>query len=273
MTEITTQTPLVLLADDEPLLLEALEDELLNVWPEVNVVSRNQSGTQAITELQSQKIDIAFLDIQMPGANGLEVVQTIIEDWPEENEPSYYPLPLFVFVTAFTQHAIEAFELAAVDYIVKPITTNRMADTVERLKHQMKSRFLANAPEEINQRIVKLLTDENVKQEEMLQTIRATVGDQVYLIPVKDVILFEASDKYIEVHTAEKSVVIRESLRGLLPQLDPSLFTQIHRKSIVNLDNVVAATKDADGKIRLELKDSNLRPIVSRLYRHLFQGR
>ena len=273
MTDISSLSPSVLLADDEPLLLEALEDELKSLWPEVIVVSRNQSGTQAIREIQSRKIDIAFLDIQMPGANGLEVVQTIIEDWPEETASNYYPLPLFVFVTAFTEHAIEAFELAAVDYVVKPLTAKRMEDTVERLKLQMNSRALALAPEAINEKIVKLLTNSSEEPEEKLQTIRATVGDQVYLIPVKDVILFEASDKYIEVHTAEKSVVIRESLRSLLPQLDDSIFTQIHRKSIVNLKCVEAASKDPDGKVRLELKNINLRPIVSRLYRHLFQGR
>lgn len=273
MSDISSLTPSVLLADDEPLLLEALEDELKSLWPEVNVVSRNQSGTQAIQDIQSRKIDIAFLDIQMPGANGLEVVQTVIEEWPEETDPEYYPLPLFVFVTAFTEHAIAAFELAAVDYVVKPVTAKRMEDTVERLKLQMSSRVLAQAPEAINEKIVKLLTNPSEEPAEKLQTIRATVGDQVYLIPVEDVILFEASDKYIEVHTAEKSVVIRESLRSLLPQLDNSRFTQIHRKSIVNLKSVVAASKDPDGKVRLELKNIEQRPIVSRLYRHLFQGR
>lgn len=273
MTEISAHSPSVLLADDEPLLLEALEDELTNLWPEVHVISRCQSGTQAIHEIQSRKIDIAFLDIQMPGADGLEVVQTLIEDWPEETDPEYYPLPLFVFVTAFTEHAIAAFELAAVDYVVKPVTAKRMVDTVERLKLQMNSRVLAQAPEDINDKIVKLLTSNTTVPEEKLQTIRATVGDQVYLIPVQDVVLFEASDKYIEVHTAEKSVVIRESLRALLPQLDDTTFTQIHRKSIVNLSCVIAATKDSDGKVRLELRNSEQRPIVSRLYRHLFQGR
>ena len=273
MTDISPLSPSVLLADDEPLLLEALEDELKSLWPEVDVVSRSQSGTQAIREIQTRKIDIAFLDIQMPGANGLEVVQTIIEDWPEVSDPEYYPLPLFVFVTAFTEHAIEAFELAAVDYVVKPVTAKRMIDTVERLKLQMGSRVLAQAPEAINDKIVKLLTTTSEEPGEKIQTIRATVGDQVYLIPVEDVILFEASDKYIEVHTANRSVVIRESLRALLPQLDDATFTQIHRKSIVNLKWVEAATKDPDGKVRLELNNSERRPVVSRLYRHLFQGR
>ncbi len=271
MTELSLPAPNVLLADDEPLLLEAIESELSSVWPEATVLSRCRSGLDAIEALQTLPIDIAFLDIQMPEANGLEVVQTVIEEWPEE---AHRPMPLFVFVTAYTEHAIDAFKLAAVDYIVKPITAKRMADTVERLKHHQNTRALANAPEELNQQIVNLLTNTPNKTThvEKLQTVRASVGEQVYLIPIEDVILFEASDKYIEVHTASKSVVIRESLRNLLPQLDPTQFTQIHRKSIVNLRKVNAAVRENNGKMKLNLHESSLTPVVSRLYRHLFQA-
>jgi len=239
---VTEHQPTALIADDEPLLVQALEKALALAWPELNIIDKVGNGSRAVSQLLTGVHDIAFLDIQMPGENGIEVVQAVIEEWPDAHDAK--PPPLFVFVTAYNEFAIDAFELAAIDYVVKPVSDQRLEKTVERLKKNWQAR----------------------QAEPSLDAL------VVHLVPMKDVIMFEASDKYVVVHTASHEALIRDSLRNLLPRLNPAHFRQIHRSTIVNLDFVLAALKSEGSKMTLKLRDSDKTPVVSRLHRHLFKA-
>ncbi len=272
--------PTALIADDEPLLVQALEKALASVWPELLVTSKVGNGESAISQLLSGSYDIAFLDIQMPGHSGIEVVQAVIEEWPETEDAK--PTPLFVFVTAHDEFAIDAFELAAIDYVVKPVSDNRLKKTVERLSQSWQVRQVEPAlntlVNQVNEFVLESRKEEQKQEKkstpnaDWLEAVRAGIGDTVHMIPVKEVIMFEASDKYVVVHTAQHEALIRESLRNLLPRLNPAQFRQIHRSTIVNLDYVLAALKAGGSKMTLKLRDTDHTPVVSRLYRHLFKA-
>ncbi len=267
-----TYTPIALIADDEPLLLNALAAELARAWPELKIVHTVENGTRAIEQLLSNPVDIAFLDIRMPGATGIEVVQEIVEEWPDS---SIIIPPLVVFATAYGDYAVDAFDLSAIDYILKPFTSTRLDQTVERLKKHLEDRSNSQSIEVLGERFKTLLDNStrDTAEQDFLQHIRASVGDTVHIIPIDDVVLFQASDKYVEVHTVDQQqLLIRESLRDLLPKLNRSRFVQVHRSSIVNLGFVAAATRRENGQLTLCLKHSEQQPVVSRLYRHLFQA-
>lgn len=268
---MTQYAPRALIADDEPLLVQALETELAKIWPELVIVDKTADGSRSIACLLSGRHDIAFLDIQMPMENGIEVMQAIIEEWPEDAEK---PPPLFVFVTAHDEFAIDAFELAALDYVVKPVTVVRLKRTVERLQSKLKERntesVLNTLVDKVNAYQARELSALNGEQ--WLDSISAGVGDTVYRIPTSEIIMFSASDKYVVVHTDGQQVLIRESLKRMLPRLNPKVFRQIHRNCIVNLEFVRAAKKTSDAKMTLILNGSDETPVVSRLYQHLFKG-
>jgi len=263
------------IADDEPLLREALARELAALWPALSIVATATNGIAAIELIEQHKPDIVFLDIRMPGASGIEVAESIADDWPAGNGEK--APPLIVFVTAYDDYAIDAFKTAAIDYLLKPVTTERLQTTVDRLHHRLQSTE-ANDVKQPGSQIRQLIeaghsnskvtsTDQNP-----LRIIRASVGDMVRMIRIDDVILFESADKYVTVYTAKYEALIRESLRSLLPQLDNNRFAQIHRGAIVNLDQVEAAIKDDAGKLTLRLNGLDNTPAVSRVYRHLFQA-
>lgn len=264
--------PTALIADDEHLLVHALDKALASAWPELLITDKVGDGASAIAQLLSGAHDIAFLDIQMPMENGIEVMQAVIEDWPELNDTK--PPPLFVFVTAHDKFAIDAFELAAIDYVVKPVSVERLKKTVARLKQNWQARYAEPALSQLVQQVSEFVSEEQKPAPDAgwLEAVRAGIGDIVHLIPVKDVIMFEASDKYVVVHTAEHEALIRESLRNLLPRLNPAQFRQIHRSTIVNLDFVLAASKAGGSRMTLNLRETDQTPVVSRLYRHLFKA-
>lgn len=264
--------PTALIADDEHLLIQALEKGLVSAWPELHVTNKVGDGASAIEKLLSGAHDIAFLDIQMPSYNGIEVMQAVIEEWPDTHNTK--PPPLFVFVTAHGEFAIDAFELAAIDYVVKPASAARLSKTVERLKKNWYARSAVPELDKLVQQMTELASEEQrlAGNMEWLEAIRAGIGDTVHLIPVKDIIMFEASDKYVVVHTDQHHALIRETLRSLLPRLNPVQFKQIHRSTIVNLDYVLAASKVDEKKMTLKMKGCEQTPVVSRLYRHLFKA-
>jgi len=269
---VNERLPTALIADDEPLLVQALEKSLATVWPELLITNKVGDGNKAIAQLLSDAPDIAFLDIQMPGESGIEVVQAVIEEWPDATDAK--PPPLFVFVTAHDEFAIDAFELAAIDYVVKPVSDERLKKTVERLKQSWQARLPTPALNTLVKQVNEFSSQEHSAPPDAgwLQSLRAGIGDTVHLIPMSDVIMFEASDKYVVVHTARQEALIRESLRSLLPRLNPAQFRQIHRSTIVNLDFVLAASKAGGSKMVLKLQGTDHTPIVSRLYRHLFKA-
>lgn len=265
-----------LIAEDEPLLADALKLELAALWPELDVVAVARNGIEALDGLQAHRPDIAFLDIRMPGMSGIEVAQAVAEDWPSGSAP-----PLIVFVTAFDEFAVAAFEQSAVDYVLKPVQRDRLGRAVERLKARLASRPGDAMLESLAAQLRGILQTPGAGLPggagaggalEPLRTIRAGVGETVRMIPIGEVIYLQATDKYVNVVTASGEALIRESLRDLLPRLDTAKFAQIHRSTVVNLDFVTAAVRDDQGRVGLKLRDRTEKLTVSRLYAHLFKA-
>ncbi|MDE2428642.1 MAG: response regulator transcription factor [Burkholderiales bacterium] len=266
-------TPIrALIAEDEPILSLTLQKMLEKLWPELQLCSVVENGVAAVQETLAQLPDVVFLDIKMPGKTGLEVAQELAEDWPENKA-----FPQIVFVTAYDEFAIEAFEHSASDYVLKPVSEDRLRKTVQRLQSKLRdNKQTGNELERVLDQLRHLvpataLPGQATTGSERLHIIRAAVGNQIRMIPVEDVLYFEATDKYINVVTAEHSSLIRSSLRELLPQLDSNLFWQIHRSTVVNSRHIHIANKDESGKISLKLRGSDDKLQVSRVYAHLFR--
>ena len=249
--------PTALIADDEPLLAEDLRRRLMTLWPELQVAAVCHDGPSALARLQADRPDIAFLDIRMPGLSGLEVAARL--DYPCQ----------VVFVTAYDQYAVEAFERAAVDYVLKPADDARLAKTVERLCRAI----LAPSGSErsrLAEALAKISPGGTAKQAP-LKWIRASVGDAVRLMPTEEVRYFQAADKYTAVLTAAGEMLIRTPIKELAEQLDAETFWQVHRGTIVNARFVSAARHDGSGRVLLSLRDRPETVTVSRAYAHLFR--
>ncbi|MCG2585697.1 LytTR family DNA-binding domain-containing protein [Massilia sp. TS11] len=252
----------ILIAEDEAILAATLSAALQRLWPEAEFVATCANGVQAVEQALALRPDVLFLDIKMPGKTGLEAAEEITEAW--DGKP-----PLVVFVTAYDQYAVDAFDQQAADYVLKPISDARLARTVERLQ----ARLATPAPETEMAQLLQQLRAlaPAAPPAPRLQMIRAAVGNQVRMIPVADVIYFEAMDKYVNVVTADSESLIRTSLRELLPQLDADLFWQVHRGTVVNSSCILAAMREENGKLSLQLRGRSERPRVSPLYAHLFR--
>ncbi|TFV99508.1 response regulator transcription factor [Oxalobacteraceae bacterium OM1] len=255
-----------LVAEDEPILALTLVQTLHTLWPELQVGGVAENGIAAVTEALAQKPDILFLDIKMPGKTGLEAAQELAEDWPDGT-----PFPLVVFVTAYDEYALQAFEQAAADYVLKPVTEARLAKTVERLKTRLVQHQERNGELERIVGQLRSLMPGMPAPAERLSIIRAAVGNAVRMIPVVDVVYFEAADKYVNVVTAEGEWLIRTSLRELLPQLDGNQFWQVHRGTVVNVQCVSSAIRDETGRLSLKLRGRGEQIAVSRVFAHLFK--
>lgn len=255
-----------LIAEDEPILSYALVQALQRLWPDLQITGVVDNGVAAVRETLAQKPEVLFFDIKMPGKSGLEAAEELAEEWPEDR-----PFPLLVFVTAYDQFALEAFDHAAVDYLLKPINDERLGKTIARLKQRVAQGEEQN--DELDQMITKLraLAPQAVTGAEKLSLIRAGIGNQIKLIPIEEVLYFEATDKYVNVITAEDQSLIRTSLKELLPQLDHNQFWQIHRSTIVNSRQIQIATRDELGKLTVKLKNRDENLAVSRVFAHLFK--
>lgn len=267
-----------LIAEDEPLLAQALQADLAAVWPALKVLSHAVDGEQAIDDALALRPDVVFMDIRMPGRSGLEAAQALVEDWPVG-----VPLPLLVFVTAYDQYAVQAFELSAVDYLLKPAPRERLAQACERLQQRLAQRVqapaLAVADEAaLLERLRSLLgtapalAGHAPASAQPLTVIQAASGATVHLIPIDEVVYFEAADKYVRVITAQREHLIRTALRELLPQLDPAQFWQVHRSIVVQARAIEQALRDEQGKVQLRLRQRPERLPVSRLYAGRFKG-
>jgi DNA-binding LytR/AlgR family response regulator len=265
-----------LIAEDEPLLAAGLQADLSKLWPQLRVAAVASDGHQALELALALQPTICFLDIRMPGLSGLEVARALAEDWPGGAAAPAFPL--LVFVTAYDQHAIEAFDAQAVDYLLKPVLPERLAACVQRLQHTLAARGdAAAAMGSALQQLRGLLGAPGVPgppaaTQARLQVIQAQVGATVHLVPVEQVIYFEAADKYVRVVTAEREHLIRLSLRELLPQLDPAQFWQVHRGTVVQARCIDSARRDESGKAFLKLRGRPETLTASRLYAHLFKG-
>jgi len=261
-------TVTAVIAEDEPLLAEGLRQELAALWPELQIVATVGDGLAAAGRALALAPDICFFDIRMPGATGLEAAQALAEDWPER-----VPFPLIVFVTAYDQYALQAFAAQAVDYVVKPVERERLAACVARLKARLATR--GPLPESLQRSVDQLralLGDIAAPIAPRLDVIQAQVGTVVHLVPVDEVIYFEAADKYVRVITADKEHLIRLSLKELLPQLDPQRFWQVHRGTVVQARCITQARREESGKVTLVLRGRSEALTASRLYAHLFKG-
>jgi len=255
-----------LIAEDEPILAYTLQQTLQRLWPDLQVCGVVDNGASAVREALAQRPDVLFLDIKMPGKTGLEAAHELAEDWPEGTH-----FPLVVFVTAYDEYALQAFEHAAADYVLKPISDSRLGKTVERLKARLQHDAERGAELERIVGQLRSLVPGMPAMGERLSVIRAAVGNQIRLIPVDEVQYFEATDKYVNVVTAESESLIRTSLKELLPQLDASRFWQVHRGTVVNVHCIQAALRDDTGKLSLKLKNREQMLPVSRVYAHLFK--
>jgi DNA-binding LytR/AlgR family response regulator len=261
-----------LIAEDEPLLAAHLQSELAALWPQLRVVARADHGDAAVAQALTLRPDVLFLDIRMPGASGLEAAAAIADEWPEAA-----PFPLIVFVTAYDQYALQAFERAAVDYVLKPVQRERLAQTCARLQAALRLRAqpapAGAALDTVLQQLRGLMAaTPGAPPAPPLRVIQAGAGNAIHLVPVDDVLYFEAADKYVRVVTVEREHLIRTALRELQPQLDSSRFWQIHRGTIVRCDAIGTVLRDEAGKLTLTLRGHPDKLAVSRMYAHLFKA-
>ncbi|MFA6072073.1 LytR family transcriptional regulator [Janthinobacterium lividum] len=284
-------TPRALIAEDEPILAAALAHALQRLWPELDIVATCANGVEALRQGLALQPDILFLDIKMPGKTGLEAAEELAEQWPDG-----VPFPHIVFVTAYDEYALAAFEHAAADYVLKPVNDARLGKTVERLQQRLRDSGVGNgngtttATPAASTTTAPLATTETTASASddnlarllsqlqamlppapRLQMIRAAVGNSVRMIALADVVYFEALDKYINVVCQDSEALIRTSLKELLPQLDPQQFWQIHRGTIVNASAIATAVRDEAGKLSLTLRQHPAQLRVSPLYAHLFR--
>ena len=241
-----------IIADDEPNLAEDLRRRITKLWPELEIAAVLHDGMAAQQALITLNPDIAFLDIQMPGMTGLEVAQSSAKNCR------------IVFVTAYDEHAVTAFERAAVDYILKPASDERLARCIERLRQ--------NESIDSSVLLAKLssLLQTNSKPAS-LRWIKAQLGQSVRMVAVEEVCYFQSDDKYTTVMTRDAELLLRTSIKELIDQLDPAEFWQVHRGTVVNVRQIVAAHHTALGKVTLSLRERKDVLNVSRSYAHLFR--
>ena len=239
-----------LIVDDEPKLINYLVVKLAKLWPELDVVGTAENGLEAVTLAQKLKPDIVFLDIKMPGLNGLAVAETL----PKDSK--------IVFVTAFDQYAADAFEQSAVDYLLKPVGEERLTKTIQRLKQKepvAKADLVA---------LVKTLTSPKVS---FLKWLRVGLDDITELVPIQDVVYFKVDLKYIDVVTQNKTYLLRQSLSDLESQLDPDVFWRINRGCIVRVDQIAKAKRDFRGRYDITLHDQDQTLRASQPFGYLFK--
>jgi DNA-binding LytR/AlgR family response regulator len=246
--------PTAVIADDEPLLRASLIDALANAWPELEIVAEAVNGAEAVHAVREHQPDFAFLDIEMPRMNGLEAAREV------------RGLAHVVFVTAYDQYALEAFERGAVDYVLKPAQVERLGDTVERLKARLGS------PAQRLDEIVSALARRVAPAPERLQWLQASLGTALKLINVDDVLYFQSDTKYTRVVTRDSEALVKKTLRVLAAELDPRHFWQVHRGTIVNIRAIAAVATDDLARRSIALRDRPEKLEVSRTFAHLFKA-
>ena len=265
-----------LIAEDEPLQAAALKAERAAAWPGLQIVASVGDGASAVREALARQPDVLFFDIQMPGMSGLDAALTLVDVWPDK------PFPALVFVTAFDQYALQAFEAQAIDYVLKPVQASRLAKTVSKVQAALANRpqSASNMDSAIEQLrglmdapAASAIASATVSPQSVpLKMIQASVGSSIRMVPVDEVLFFEAADKYVRVLTAQHEYLIRTPLKDLMAQLDAQTFWQIHRGTVVRASNIEAVNRDEAGKLWLNLRGLPQKIPVSRLYAHLFKA-
>jgi len=255
-----------MIADDEAPMRDLLRARLAAVWPELRIVAEAANGVEAVELGQRHLPDIAFLDIRMPGLNGIEAARQL------------YRRSHIVFATAYDQYALDAFEQGALDYLLKPVTAERLATTCARLQAQLKARAKAPSPAQpdIGQQLAKLTSLlENRGQETpktgYLRWIQAQVGASLRMVSTREVLFFQSDEKYTRVQTAGGEFLIRKTLKELAEELDPDEFWRIHRSTLVRVDAIGEVGRDLRGRHMLRLRGHPFELEVSRNHTYLFQ--
>ena len=254
--------PRALIADDEAHLATYLRDQLAKLWPELEIVAVARNGLEAAAQIAELQPDIAFLDIQMPGLTGLEVASGI------------EGLTRVVFVTAYDEYALTAFDAEALDYVLKPVTAERLARTVERLQRALAPREDSDASPQDDDHLARALRAQQAAPAPgaaPLRWIRASQGELTHQIAVADVMFFHADDKYTCVRTAQAEYLIRTPVTELIAQLDGQQFWQIHRSTIVNLAHLAGTRRDEASRLFVRIAGWKDELPVSRAYVHLFK--
>ena len=246
-----------LIADDEPHLARYLGDHLRRLWPELQIVHVARNGVEAAEQIAALQPDLAFLDIKMPGLTGVEVAQGI------EGKTRV------VFVTAFDEFAVQAFEQEAVDYVLKPVRAERLAQTIERVRRVLAAPQAADNPALLA--VLQRLLPAAAAPTARLRYVRASSGDVTHQIDVADVLFFRADDKYTCVQTAQGEHLIRTPITELAAQLDPDQFWQVHRSTLINLKHVDGTRRDELSRLFVRIKGLAAELPVSRAYVHLFK--
>ncbi|MBN8747690.1 MAG: response regulator transcription factor [Variovorax sp.] len=287
--------PTALIAEDEPLLAQALKAELAQAWPDLQVVATVGDGASAVREALARRPDVLFFDIRMPGQDGLAAAAEVADRWPHDDAP----MPQLVFVTAYDEYAARAFDAQALDYVLKPVQPERLRRTVARVQQALAARAAADEAAPADAAPAMDALEHTLAQWRQLLAAAGgalppaglpalpggapaaplkfiTASDAVgtvRMVPIDEVLYFEAADKYIRVLTATQEHLIRTPLKQLLPQLDPQVFWQVHRAVVVRASAIEQVQRDEAGKLHLSLRG---RPgediVVSRLYAHLFKA-
>lgn len=244
----------VLIAEDEPLMRERLQGLLQSQWPEAELVAVAENGNDAWDDFLAHEPEVVFLDIRMPGMSGLEVAARI------------GMAAHVVFVTAYDQYAVDAFEAGAVDYLLKPVDAGRLAKAIERIRAK-----LAQPPSDLAAILSQLKAAVPAQAQERLKWIKASVGKQIKLIHVDDVLFFQSDTKYTRVVLADSEALIRTPLKDLLGGLDPERFWQIHRGTMVNVHAIAAAERIDAERMQVLVKGCSEKLPVSRSFTHLFR--
>ena len=298
--------PTALIAEDELLLAAALKTELRAAWPELQIVATVGDGASAVREALALQPDVLFFDIRMPGMGGLDAAVALADAWPMNANlngtfnrtldphlarPTAPPFPALVFITAYDQYAVQAFDAQAIDYVLKPVQAARLQKTVSKVKlalahHSSEATYFEATLAQLRALAsVALSTGANTASHvgvnstgspgpapAPLRVIQASVGNSIRMVPVDDVLCFEAADKYVRVLTADHEYLIRTPLKDLLPQLDAQRFWQVHRGTLVQAERIESVTRDEVGKLWLGLRGCAQKLLVSRLYAHLFKA-
>ncbi|WP_416400318.1 LytR/AlgR family response regulator transcription factor [Alicycliphilus denitrificans] len=265
--------PTALIAEDEPLLAAALQQELARAWPGLAIAATVGDGLSAVREALRLMPDVLFFDIRMPGQSGLDAAVELADAW----DTGARPFPALVFVTAYDQYAVQAFEAQAVDYLLKPVQPGRLDRTVHKLRQALQQRA-SPALEQTLAQLRELVQAPGLggaapsPAAARLDVIQAGSGAQIHFVPVAEVLYFEAADKYVRVLTAEREYLVRTPLKELAAQLDPAAFWQVHRGTLVRAGAIASAVRDEAGRLHLQLRGRPERLAVSRLYAYRFKG-
>jgi DNA-binding LytR/AlgR family response regulator len=257
--------PTAIIADDERLMRDLLRTRLSQVWPELEIVGEAKNGDEAVQLVNALQPDLTFLDIRMPGKTGMEAARDI------------GGASQVVFVTAYDQYAVEAFERGAVDYVLKPPEPERLKITVERLKERLSSpagagaTASANVSDTVTAMLSQLAEKIAAPKPKYLQWIQASIGQDLRMIPVEEILFFRSDEKYTCVQTDKLEALIRKPVRDLADELDPSLFWQIHRATLVNVNAIEGVTRDIRGRHLVLIKGRPDKLEVSRSFLHLFK--